>query len=514
MSQMVYRGNLSATTFPLLSSLHGRTVIIKGQDHTYVPAVTAKEDSDKDSGIPQIFYAENVLPHAQGFQAVGYVSEKSPVSGDPAIVGFSSIHPIEDSLGNTGYVTFTSNGDFYTLQSGDTAFVYRLSVPAAAGKDISVAHVSGVTYIYVANTGCYVYNFATFTMTPTTLTGLTAANIIGLTTSSGYLIAWDISTVLWSSLITPTDFTPSLVTGAGGGAVAGVLGAIAFLAPHPNGFYVYAYENIVVAISSGNTRYPFDFKPLAGSGGCQNSNLASTKLNAATSYAYTTYGVQLVTPTGVQSIFPEVTDFLAGSVLETFNSTANTLSTEILTAPMLKKLVVIANRYLVISYGKSTLTHALVYDLQQKRWGKLAITHADCFEYALGVPESVETAKKTFALLKSSGEIVTVDSSLESTIGQGILLLGKFQYVRARLTTIHEVALENIYDHATTSCYILPTLDGKTFLPAVPTVAAPEDTGKVVRYRCRVTGLNNSVLVKGAFHIVSIELTFSNAGSR
>jgi len=512
MSQITYRGNLSATNFPLISTLHGRTVIVKGQDQTYIPAVTAKEDTDKDSGIPQIYFAENILPHAQGFQGVGYTSNAGAVV--PAVTTFTSIHPIADSFGNTGFIALTSAGDFYTLQFGDATPIFRLAVPTGAGKRIYVAHTSGTSYIYISGIGCYKYDFYTQLITSVTLTGLVAADVLGLASYGGYLIAWTADTIAWSSLIDPTDFTPSLATGAGGGSVEGVIGSISFLSPHSQGFYVYAYGNIVVGIASGNTRYPFNFKPLAGAGGCQNPELTVIRANSSSQYAYTTYGVQLVTSQGVQSIFPEVTDFLAGGLIEEFNSTTNELTQVDLSVPMVKKLTVVSNRYLVLSYGQSELNYALIYDTQQKRWGKLKITHVDCFEYNLEIPEAVESPKKSLAFLLSSGQVKLVDTSLHNANADGILILGKFQYVRSRYMQLQSAALENIYNVTSTKCYDLATLDGKTFLPEVEGTLNETNSNLIQTYYFRVTGMNHSLLLKGAFHIVSVVLTFNIHGSR
>ena len=52
------------------------------------------------------------------------------------------------------------------------------------------------------------------------------AQVVGITQSTGYMIAWTKNTVAWSSTIDPTDFVPDSLTGAGGGGVEEVKGAI------------------------------------------------------------------------------------------------------------------------------------------------------------------------------------------------------------------------------------------------------------------------------------------------
>jgi hypothetical protein len=82
-----------------------------------------------------------------------------------------------------------------------------------------------------------------------TLTGLVAADILGVVGVSGYLIAWTKSVIAWSSLLSPTDFTPSLATGAGGGSVQGARGDIVVCLAHTVGFVVYTNQNAVAAYS-------------------------------------------------------------------------------------------------------------------------------------------------------------------------------------------------------------------------------------------------------------------------
>lgn len=511
MSQLVYRGNLSATIFPMLSSLQGRTVIVRGQDNTYVPTVTSQADVDKDSGIPQIVYAENVIPHAQGFQAVGYANQHAAAT--PAGV-FTAVHNLIGANGEAGFVAITPSGDLYTLQLGDAGFIFRLAVPAGAGKLVYTAHVAGTSYIYISNVGCYSYDFITHVISSVTLTGLIATDILGVTSATGYLIAWTSSQIAWSSLIVVTDFTPGLATGAGGGSVEAVVGAIAFITPHSQGIFVYAAGNIVVGINSGNTRYPFNFKQLSGSGGCINPELTVVRDNSSTQYAYTTHGIQQIAPTGVKTLFPEVLDFLAGGVIETFNSTTNVLSSESFVSTMLKKITTISDRYLVISYGKAALTRALIYDLQQLRWGKLVVDHVDCFDYMLSLPEAVETPKNSLAFIQANGLVKLVKLELNNSTSVGVIILGKFQHVRARTLVLQEAALENIYDTVNTTCHTLPTLDGKTFLTPVAGVLNETNSNLVQSYKFRSTGLNHSILLKGAFHLVSLVLTFSLGGSR
>ena len=87
---------------------------------------------------------------------------------------------------------------------------------------------------------------------------------------------------------------------------------------------------------------------------------------------------------------------------------------------MLKKVKLVASRYLVISYGVFEFTHAIIYDLALKRLGKVKITHADVFEY---VGEQTEASKESIAFLLGTGEVKTLDFSATAD-ASGVLVLG------------------------------------------------------------------------------------------
>jgi len=61
--------------------------------------------------------------------------------------------------------------------------------------------------------------------------------------------------------------------------------------------------------------------------------------------------------------------------------------------------------------------------------------------------------------------------------------------------------------------YLLPTLDGKTFLPAV-TPNLNIQGAKTRRYGARVTGQNISELFIGAFNLTALLIDFTQGGDR
>jgi hypothetical protein len=71
MAQISYRANLSAAIFPMTLARAGRSVIIPGPDQNFDRRVDPQGEQ-KSAGIPQIIYAENVIPTADGYQSVGF----------------------------------------------------------------------------------------------------------------------------------------------------------------------------------------------------------------------------------------------------------------------------------------------------------------------------------------------------------------------------------------------------------------------------------------------------------
>jgi hypothetical protein len=506
MAQITYRANLSAKSFPFVSENFGRSVIVSGQDQNFVRQVVASEDQDKDIGIPQLYYCHNVMPNAQGWQSIGY-TQILPTSG---VNNFISIFLIRDGSDNKAFLGITATGDFYISDGTGAPWMYKQA--GVAGKLVTVAYVAGVTYIYTANTGCYKYNWGTGLFVAVTLTSLTAANVVGITYSAGYLIAWTTSTVAWSSTLDPTDFTPSLTTGAGGGAVESARGAINYCVPHTLGFIVGTADNCVAALYQNNVRYPFQFREIVNSGGMTSLDLVTWDANSSGLYAYTTSGLQLISTSQTQTIYPEVTDFISGRYFEDYDDGTNTFSTTVLSTAMKKRISVISDRYLVISYGVSELTHALVYDIILKRYGKLKITHIQAFTYHLAAAGILETPKQSCGFLKKDGSVVVVDFSIGSPNLSGTMILGKYQYVRSRAMQLDQIFLESIRATQNFTLSVLASLDGKNNTLSVPDLTY--SAGLVREYSTRAVGLNLSLLFQGGFVLDSLVLQFNVHGKR
>ena len=115
MSQVTYRANISAKSFPFIAENFGRSIIVNQYDQNFNRQITAQEDSDKDAGIPQLYYCHNVMPHAEGIQSVGF--QATLPAGPPILPAnaFNDIYFIQDDAGNKAYLAVTLDGEFYVI---------------------------------------------------------------------------------------------------------------------------------------------------------------------------------------------------------------------------------------------------------------------------------------------------------------------------------------------------------------------------------------------------------------
>lgn len=511
MAQSKYRGNLSAKAFPFLSTQFGRTVLSNGLDH-----VTAFGDAGGDNNIPQAYYMHNVMPTVYGYKSVGFNSIIPQVG-----VTFSQVMPTRDPSMVRGLVGVTTDGRVFMYHAGNTSWVEVTSQLSGVwiGGNASIAYAGGYTYLCLAGNGVYKLNVAGNTLAASAFSGIVMTGIVAITSRANYLILTDGISIYWSSTISPEDFVPSQVTGAGSGKVSDAEGLIVALAPLGNGFAVYTSVNVVVAAYSQNPRYPWVFTRVDNSKGIANISHVTYNGDDGTNFAWTSGGLQKVSSTGAASVMAEVTDFLAGQEFEDYDTVNNVLNSQYLTSPYKVKVAFVAARFLVISYGIESLTHALVYDTALKRWGKLRINHAACFELALNTDSAFVTsnasasAKKTLGFVTNKGEVVLCDFTNNAKATDSILILGKFQVIRSRNTTLDCVSIESIDSNAVCKVMVASTLDGKTLL--TPLSLNPSTISADFReYPARVTGVNHSVILSGQFNLNSYEIAMHFSGRR
>jgi hypothetical protein len=154
--------------------------------------------------------------------------------------------------------------------------------------------------------------------------------------------------------------------------------------------------------------------------------------------------------------------------------------------------------------------------MTQKRYGKLKIPHVAAFEYAYLDPTQADAPRRSLAFLQSNGTVKVVNPSVTFAGSQGVIVLGKFQYVRSRLLTLEELVIQTVHQNQSVLAFDLQSVTGGTVETAT-TVQGYEvsQSGEKQRiYKFHKTGVNHSILLIGGFFLSSFVLTFHIGGRR
>lgn len=548
MSQIYHRANLASDDIPLLSAFQGQTVLMGKLDQDYELNSSPNNPNrlQKEKQLPQAYYCHNVMPTGKGYQSVGYLEKVVAKSG---ATDFRSIFVLRDVLENKTFFS-PSGGKNYFFDRNVGIWNSVSSFPGQENTLVTVAYLNGETYIYYSKLGCFKYNKITHTLDPVVLTGLIAANVNGICSANGFLLAWDdTNTVYRSQSAAPLNFTPDPGLGSGAGIPEDIKGKIVVLLPISNGFIIYTTANAVAGIFQQNIRYPFIFKEVTGSSGVQAPEHVSWTDNSGEHFAWSKAGLLRLNKSTATPFYPEITDFLVAKIFEDFDETTNLFTLTKLTTQLNVKLTSIGSRFLIISYGISgmdTFTHAIVFDLAFKRFGKLKIDHVDCFNYAvpnlsgeitwdmlgalswtdlgdttwadLGVNgvKTAETPKEILGFLNNNGQVQIVNFDLAHSGDAGVLIMGKYQFIRGHLTILDEVEFENADPLANFTLSILTAMDGKN-TSAITTPYQDINAGSYHHYLCdekQCVGKNHSLVAKGTFNLTSLQIIFHDGGKR
>lgn len=351
MALIPFRANLNAAEIPFLSSQLGRTVIIPGLDQNSVKSAQfAGSGESLDQGIPQLLYAHNVMPTDFGVQSVGYtkIIDKAVSQSGRLFDQLMTLRDVNEAI----YLFSPAKGDCWTYDAsfGRWKSTFQLT-PAFTGRHVSKSSINGRSFVCFEKRGFFEYSKATQGLVEVNMAGLVNEEILGITNSGNYNIAYTVDTLLWSSLTDETDFVPSLSTGAGSAIPQDLKGPIVCVLPVSGGMIIYTTKNIVVGLATNNARFPFNFKEIANGGGLSTSEHASFENGLGTHYAWTSAGLQKITTSAAETVFPAATDFLAGRRIEEFDEETLDFITYLLTTDIRIKLTFLESRYLVISYG-------------------------------------------------------------------------------------------------------------------------------------------------------------------
>lgn len=543
MGTQAYRANLSSAIFPLTIADGGRTVIIPGPDQNFDRRVDPT-GAQKDAGIPQALYMENCIPTVNGFQSVGYKSIGTLPSrfgagvGQPSVFENLSFSFITATSGKTLEVMFREGpGGYYdTIASGFSPFGVTWTQGTGsnptngAGSGVvaglSKAVVRNENYLFdgsllylVTNPGTDVVNFADITGT---LTGIVASDIRWIFGSFNYLIAiTEDNRFNWSSTTTATDFVSSLVTGAGSIDINGLTGKIQFVRETPTGCYIYTTNEVVNCQYTGNARYPFKFTPISDvEGFVFPYQVTSSGINSA-HYGISTNGkIYLIQAPRAQVIAPEVTTFIERTTsADAYNTSTNVFSRAALVFS--RKIHCYLDKYIFLEYTVGGEKYFLFNDLATQRYGKLKQEG----RLVSSVPQSATQADVRIYCIRdfTEGESYQLgwDTEDSTYTHSGVLLLGKFQYVRSRFMNLTEIELEGPAETSGTfssqfSLAHLPSLDGRNFdSPSTPYNSY--SSGGVKKYNIdtqRMSAQNHSLAIKGRFNLSTVQLRFFAGGER
>lgn len=527
----------------MLTDLWGETVINPSGD---MPNAAFGAD---DINKPRVYYMENVMPTSAGYQSIDWRVTTDAAAGMTSLRYFKDIlqlnipNPFFGTLDDPEFITiyvatpYGAPGGLWvadnTLGTGNWVFVSIPFLATILPIQLTTAFVQGQTYLFIAGKGCFHYDATTHAFVLDALIGVTPANITGITSANGYMIVYGANSVLWSSLVNPLDFTPSLVTGAGGGQVGELKSQLIGCFGISGGFICYTYDNTVQASYTGNVQFPFKFQEVPGGGGIQGNDSVSWQDNNDTHIVYGTKGLQTVSiGSDATQIFPEVTEMLGAGYTEIFNRTTlqfERTNQDFLLVFELNPLInLIGTRYIVISYNPVIVTlagqpylnysHALVYDKTLGRWGKLVKDHVDVIEF-----EELDFTGPNVTPPRNSIAFVEFDGTMSQIVMEfttpdvptgvvAILMLGKFQLQRNRGVYLQRVKFENFLSEQQfdSSVYAYPTYDGKTFATPVKLTnlkSADEQSGEFVQtFGGRIYGKNVSVLLMGQFNLSSAQV--------
>lgn len=540
MPQITYRVNLTTGYLPFLSSLQGQTIIVPRQDQNITPRdqiLSGEGAADRDRGFPQVSYMHNVLPTNQGFKSVGFNQKIAGIG----VNTFNDIFILRDINENKFFYSPVSGFNYVWDGVLNTWTAANSTVLSSSGI-VTVAYNNGNTYVFFQNIGLFQYDTTTKTLLPVVMTGITAALLKGICSSNGYLIAWDDFTVYRSQATAPLNFTSDPSLGSGSSIPNDIKGKIVCCLPISDGFIIYCTKNAVGASFQNNIQYPFIYKEVKGSAGILAPSQVTWTANLGLHYVWSGNGLLSLNKTTATQVFPEVTDFLTAKQYETYDTITNILSIIGLTSPLFVRLALIQDRFLVVSYGinPSAFTDALVYDLGYKRWGKVKIDHVAAFEYyqpnfygeviwnsfgSLAWNDLGNTAWADFAsgfktydapneiiaFLQSDGTIKTLVLDMVSENETGVLILGKYQFVRNNWLVLDEMDIQNVIEGEFTVVDLV-TYNGNTFQAAQQLFPDPDNSGNLAHYYASIEGLNHSLCLQGTFDICDVNLTFHLSG--
>lgn len=561
---------LNNARLPLVSTEAQRAVFIPGADSA---PRTGREFSGNinsvDFNLAQVIFSENVMPASYGIASCGYSQLIAPTAN----TDFDSIFALKDADENTvlyspaggknyTYDTATASWINTTLQGVYGPFFTSFNKDPATCK-VSYCYVEGFTFVCFAglevvltsapdgvDASLYWWNPALKRLEAALSTKydnlpFAKGTVSGIGSSNGNLIVYSGIEVAWAPFNgTLFDFSPFAnlePTGAGVQTPEDVQGNIRAVIALPGGFLAFTDKNCVAATyHASSLNAPWVFREVAGAGGIDSYEQATVEGSLGVCYALTTAGIQRISLNTAESAFPDVSDFIAGRYIERVDLGDLSRISGSTTLDLFTKLTAVGNRYIVLSYGtmKNRFTHALVYDISLERWGKLKVTHRDCFYYNYGtvsgnltyimVPEPYDSpllttydattgqsnaytsAQHAVAFLSETGQITIADwsKSTRDTTDSAVAMIGRVQLTRTSNVQFNRVELDGFKSG---TAHISVSTDGGDIQPAVPLIKISQSPETAV-FGEMLEGRNITLIVSGTFQLSSMIIEATTAG--
>ena len=566
MSIQRFKVALNNAVFPLVSTKAQRAAFVPGLDAApRTPRIFMGADTSADYNMPQIIYAENVVPVAQGIKSVSY-TELIPAA-TPATVQFDTVFPLRDSQENVVLYSPARNNNFVhnvttnTWNSlGDVAAIHGKTL--AAGFDptqsrVTYAYVDGRTFVCYprlratdnSDMSIMSWDSATSTLQPAgaLITNLPfpAGEIDGISSSSGFLIVWTGLTIAWApfsgSAFNFQIYANGAFTGAGFQIPEDIQGPVTAIIPVSGGFVAFTLRNAIGAIYHAQSiASPWVFREIPDCGGLTSYEQATVEGSLSRIYAYTSAGMQSISINSAETMHPEVGDFITSKQVERYDFTTHTLVAGGVSTDLSVKVTAIGNRYIVVSYGyfPGTYSYALVYDIPLRRWGKLRIVHRDCFSYIYqGSPAQLtysmlldvsyaDTRPSTYAqMVDTSSGITAAQNAMAFVTPQGqvrvatwagvtngadaaVAIIGRVQLSRNSNIQLNRVEVEGLKNG---SVYIQASTNGRTIDRVEPTVVI-DQAGDFQLAGCMVDCKNFNVAIEGSFDLSTVILEAMTTG--
>lgn len=546
MSTQLFKGTVTAASFPFSYHHASRSVLLPNLD--IAPRTNTNFVGTPDSldyNFIQLLLAENVIPIAKGLQSVTFRQQIAPLT--PAASDFDQLILINNADGTVAEFC-PARGKNYVLIAGSTSWAsYDAFTWADANTLVSKAYLNGRTLIFYERTKCIELDPSGPTFNTLTLnlpSGYAIADIRGNCAASNYHILFTRTTILWSTLADVLEFDDP-DQGSGFQIPLDLKGQITCCVPIPGGFLICSTQNMVAASFTNDASRPFVFREVLSSAGISGPEQITDDANSTGHFAYGEGGLQQVTLQRADGVFPEATDFLSGTEVESWDPVTKTVITTLRAQNLTSKLRFLGSRYLAISYGAHTdyFDFILLHDLVLQRWGKLRVRHVDCDTFPIGafgtsIPyyalvgsyadqgtlryedyytgETALQLRSDFAVLQSDGTVLIMqvtDRTGSTANPPSIVLFGHIQIKRDRYVTIQSVELDGIAPTTAPEVTLLGSLTGYARTGKQTAVKAQEENAWA-EFRSRFTAKNVDVAIEGAFELTNLIVGTTVHGTR